>query len=230
MKTFLALTKRNIKVFFKDKGMFFVSLITPVILLVLYATFLASVYRDSVTSALNGFPVSDELINGIVGGELFSSLLAVSCVTVAFCSNLLMVNDKVNGARKDMMITPVKKSAVAVSYFAASLASTLIVSFVACAACFIYIASTGWYFSFGDVMLIILDVILLTAFGIAISSVINVFLSSQGQASAVGTIVSAGYGFVCGAYMPISSFATGLQNVLMFCPEPTARRSFARTH
>lgn len=76
MKTFLALTKRNIKVFFKDKGMFFVSLITPIILLVLYATFLASVYRDSVASALNGFPVSDELINGIVGGELFSSLLA----------------------------------------------------------------------------------------------------------------------------------------------------------
>ena len=220
MKTFLALTKRNIKVFFKDKGMFFVSLITPVILLVLYATFLASVYRDSVASALNGFPVSDELINGIVGGELFSSLLAVSCVTVAFCSNLLMVNDKVNGARKDMMITPVKKSAVAVSYFAASLASTLIVSFV---------AATGWYFSFGDVMLIILDVILLTAFGIAISSVINVFLSSQGQASAVGTIVSAGYGFVCGAYMPISSFATGLQNVLMFLPG-TYGTSLIRTH
>ena len=213
MKTFLALTKRNIKVFFKDKGMFFVSLITPVILLVLYATFLASVYRDSVASALNGFPVSDELINGIVGGELFSSLLAVSCVTVAFCSNLLMVNDKVNGARKDMMITPVKKSAVAVSYFAASLASTLIVSFVACAACFIYIAATGWYFSFGDVMLIILDVILLTAFGIAISSVINVFL----------------YGFVCGAYMPISSFATGLQNVLMFLPG-TYGTSLIRTH
>lgn len=219
MKTFLALTKRNIKLFFKDKGMFFVSLITPVVLLVLYATFLASVYRDSVTSALpDGLSVPDKLINGIVGGELFSSLLAVSCVTVAFCSNLLMVNDKVNGARKDMLITPVRKSTVAVSYFVASLCSTLIVSFVACAACFIYIAATGWYFSFGDVMLIILDVILLTAFGTAISSVINCFLSSQGQASAVGTIVSAGYGFICGAYMPISSFASGLQKTLMFLP------------
>ena len=43
MKTFFALTKRNIKVFFKDKGMFFTSLITPVILLVLYVTFLAKV-------------------------------------------------------------------------------------------------------------------------------------------------------------------------------------------
>lgn len=230
MKTFLALTKRNIKLFFKDKGMFFVSLITPVILLVLYATFLASVYRDSVTSALpDGLNVPDKLINGIVGGELFSSLLAVSCVTVAFCSNLLMVNDKVSGARKDMLITPVRKSAVAVSYFVASLCSTLIVSFVACAACFIYIAATGWYFSFGDVMLIILDVILLTAFGTAISSVINCFLSSQGQASAVGTIVSAGYGFICGAYMPISNFSTGLQRVLSFLPG-TYGTSLLRNH
>ena len=43
---------RNCKLFFKDKGMFFASLITPVILLVLYAAFLANVYRDSFISAL----------------------------------------------------------------------------------------------------------------------------------------------------------------------------------
>ena len=36
--------------------------------------------------------------------------------------------------------------------------------------------------------------------------------------SAVGTIVSAGYGFICGAYMPISNFDTGLQNVLSILP------------
>ena len=38
-----ALVKRNTKLYFKDKGMFFSSLITPVILLVLYATFLKNV-------------------------------------------------------------------------------------------------------------------------------------------------------------------------------------------
>lgn len=103
------MTKRNIKLFFKDKGMFFTSLITPVILLVLYSTFLAKVYRDSFTSALpDGIVVSEKLIGGMVGGELFSSLLAVCCVTVAFCSNLLMVQDKVSGVRKDFDISPTK--------------------------------------------------------------------------------------------------------------------------
>jgi hypothetical protein len=47
MKTFLLLVKRNMKLFFNDKGMFLTSLITPMILLVLYITFLGNVYRDS---------------------------------------------------------------------------------------------------------------------------------------------------------------------------------------
>ena len=47
-----ALTKRNCKLFFKDKGLFFTSLITPLILLVLCATFLARVYKDAFLSAM----------------------------------------------------------------------------------------------------------------------------------------------------------------------------------
>ena len=37
--TLQTLIKRNIKVYFKDKGVFFPSLITPLILLVLFVTF-----------------------------------------------------------------------------------------------------------------------------------------------------------------------------------------------
>ena len=70
--------------------------------------------------------------------------------------------------------------------------------------------------SFADVLLLILDVIILVLFGTSLSSLIHMFLSTQGQLSAVGTIISAGYGFICGAYMPISSFGSGLQKVLLF--------------
>ena len=33
-----------------------------------------------------------------------------------------------------------------------------------------------------------------------------------------GTIVSAGYGFICGAYMPISQFSEGIQTFISFLP------------
>ncbi|MEE1046210.1 MAG: ABC transporter permease [Clostridia bacterium] len=230
MSTVLALIKRNMKLFFKDKGMFFTSLITPAILLVLYATFLGNVYRDSFEMNLpDTFKLSEKLMNGLVGGQLISSILAVSCVTVAFCSNFLMVQDKANGSIKDLRISPVKSSVLSLSYYVATLISTLLICFIATGICLVYIASVGWYMSVSDVLFLLLDVVLLVLFGTALSSIINFFLSSQGQISAVGTIISAGYGFICGAYMPISSFSEGLQKVLSFLPG-TYGTALVRTH
>lgn len=213
------LIKRNVKLFFKDKGMFLTALITPAILLVLYATFLGNVYRDSFTMNLpETVKLPEKLLDGLVGGQLVSSLLAVSCVTVAFCSNFLMVQDKAIGTIKDLRISPVKASTLSLSYYVAALLSTLLICLVATGLCLGYLAATGWYLSLSDVLYLLLDVVLLVLFGTALSSVINLFLSSQGQISAVGTIVSSGYGFVCGAYMPISSFSPGLQKVISFLP------------
>ena len=36
--------------------------------------------------------------------------------------------------------------------------------------------------------------------------------------SGVGTMVSSGYGFICGAYMPISQFSEGLRTLISFFP------------
>jgi multidrug/hemolysin transport system permease protein len=213
------LISRNSKLFFKDKAMFFTSLITPIILLILYTTFLGNVYKQSFLSAIpTGFDLPEKLINAVVAGQLVSSLLAVCCVTVSFCSNMLMVQDKVSGARADLTVTPVNKSTLAVSYYISTLISTLAICVAASVICFIYLSNIGWYLSFKETVLFLLDVILLVMFGTALSSIINFFLNSQGQISAVGTIVSAGYGFICGAYMPVSSFSAGLQKVISFLP------------
>ena len=231
MKTFNVLLKRNTKMFFKDKGLFFTSLITPLILLVLYATFLSNVYANSFDAIFKGFgaTVSEKALDGLVAGQLMSSLLAVSCVTVSFCSNMLMVQDKVTGVGKDLLITPVKRHQLALSYYFATTLCTLIICFLALFASLIYVAIMGWYLSFLDVLLLIADVIILTTFGTALSSVINHFLSSQGHISAVGSIVSSCYGFICGAYMPLSSFGTGLKNAVMFLPG-TYGTSLLRNH
>ena len=230
MTELLHLTRRNVKLFFKDKGMFFTSLITPGILLVLYATFLSKDYKDSFMMSIpEGMNLAEKLIDGCVGGQLISSILAVSCVTVAFCSNMLMVQDKVNGSLKDLTMSSVKRSTLALSYFFATLLSTLIICFIATGICLIYVANVGWYMSTSDVLLMLVDVVLLATFGTALSSIINFFLSTQGQISAVGTIISAGYGFICGAYMPISQFSDGLQKVISFLPG-TYGTSLIRNH
>ena len=70
MTALRALVKRNTRLYFKDRGMFFTSLITPMILLVLYGTFLSGVYEDAFRSSLQvvGVSVSDKVLWGCVGG------------------------------------------------------------------------------------------------------------------------------------------------------------------
>ncbi len=220
MTELFALIRRNVKLYFKDKGMFIPSLITPVILLVLYVTFLRSVYVDSFRSVLDAaqLTISDKLLNGCVGGQLISSILAVSSVTVAFCTNLLMIQDKAAGIVRDLTVAPIRSRTLALGYYFSALFSTMIVCVTAAAACLVYIAFVGWYMTVSDILLMLLDILLLALFGTALSSCIHFFLSTNGQASAVATLISSGYGFISGAYMPISSFSEGLQKVLSCLP------------
>lgn len=217
--TLWALIKRNTKLYFKDKGMFLSSLITPVILLILFITFLKNVYIDSITSQIpEGMALSSSLLNGFAGSWLISSIIATSCVTIAFCANMVMVQDKVTGSYKDLTITPVKKSTLNLSYYLSTAIVTAIVCYITFAIGLIYLAFTGFYLSFADILFTMLDILLLVLFGTALSSIVCMFLKSQGAISAVATLVSSMYGFICGAYMPLSQFGEGLRNILMFLP------------
>ena len=66
-------------------------------------------------------------------------------------------------------------------------------------------------------------------FGASLSSIINYFLTTQGQISAVSSVVSAGYGFLCGAYMPISQFTPAVRTFIKFLPG-TYGTSLIRNH
>lgn len=219
MKTLMSLINRNRKLFFRDKGMLLSSLITPIILIVLYATFLAKVYKDSFVSNIPDVSIiSEKLINGTVAGQLAAALLAVSCVTVTFCVNLTMVQDRANGVRKDFDVSPVRKPVIYLGYFFSTVLNSLMVNLLALASCLGYIGMMGWYLTALDVVLLIFDMFILVLFGAVLSSIVCYPLKTQGQMSAVGTIVSAGYGFVCGAYMPISNFGEGLQKAMSYLP------------
>lgn len=219
MKKFFNLTARNVKVFFSDKSMFFASLITPMILLILYVTFLGRVFHNSLDQDALGVALPDSVINAVVNGQILACLLAVCSVTVAFSSNLLMVNDKITGSTKDIDVSPVKSHTKSLAYFAATFISTIIINLVALILCLLYIRTQNcWYYELRDVLLLFGDVVLLSFFGTALASVVNFGLKTQGQLSAVANIVSAGYGFICGAYMPISNFSALLRDIIMFLP------------
>ncbi len=211
------LTLRNIKLYFKDKMTFLVSLITPLILLVLFIAFLKSTYEDSILSIIQGFDLDQSLIDALTGGWLFSSVLATSCITIAFCSGMMVI-DKINRANIDFMVSPVKKSTLQLSYVLANLFSTFIITFVLLIVGLIYLACVGFYITFVDILLIVFGIIITSLFGTILANIIWTFTHSQGVVSGVCTLVSALYGFICGAYMPISTMGQGMQYFVSLLP------------
>ena len=211
------LTSRNIKLYFKDKMTFLVSLINPLILLVLFIAFLKSTYESSLISITQGFNLDQKLIDAFTGGWLFSSVLATSCITVAFCSGIMVI-DKINRANIDFMVSPVKKSTLQLSYVLANLFSTLIVTFVLLVVGLVYLACVGFYISFVDLLLIIFGIVVTSLFGTLLANIIWTFTHSQGVVSGVCTLVSALYGFICGAYMPINTMGAGMQGFVSLLP------------
>ena len=211
------LTSRNLKLYFKDKMVFLVSLITPMILLVLFITFLKRTYEASIIETIGSFTLSNELLNAFSGGWLFSSVLSTSCVTVSFCSGMMTL-DKVSGADIDFKVMPIKKSIVTFSYVFANYLATLIVCFVLLIIGFIYLGIVGFYLSFVDILIVIANILLTSLFSTIIANIIWTFTKTQGVVSGICTLLSALYGFICGAYMPINSMGEGFAKFTSFLP------------
>ena len=230
IKKLFSLTDRNIKCYFKDKMVFFSSLLTPLILLFLFFTFLRNIYIDGFKSA---FPpeltIDNGILNGIAGAWLLSSILSVSSVTVAFCANMVMVDDKISFAVNDFKISPVKPTTISLSYFISNFFVTFLIMACVLVLGSIYLAVVGWYLLVADFFLIIAGCISNILFGTLLSSIVLCFVSTVGVQSAVATLVSALYGFICGAYMPVASFSKGLRNVLGLLPG-TYGTSIMRNH
>lgn len=113
------MTKRNIKVYLKDKTAIIFSMMTQIIILGLYLLFLKQNYVDSMTSMLDGFNIKteDNLINALVNSWLVSGVIGTSVVTVAMNSLSVMISDKQNKIDYDYNASSVKGSTVVLSYF-----------------------------------------------------------------------------------------------------------------
>ena len=180
IRKLFALVSRNMKCYFKDKFLFLVSLITPMILLLLFVTFLRGVYISSFNSIFDqfNFTVDDDIINGLAGSWLLSSIVSVSSVTVAICSNAVMIQDKIDGSLNDLSVSPVKGTTVSISYFVANFLVTLLVMLCVLAVGSVYLAVVGWYIPFGDFMMIFVDIVCAVLFGTLLAGVIESFISA----------------------------------------------------
>ena len=94
-------TRRNLKIFLKDKANIFFSLLSPLIVLALYVLFLGRTQTDSMMEALTQMGLasaaSEKAVQAFCDSWMLVGCLSCACVTVPMCACGSIIQDKKRG-------------------------------------------------------------------------------------------------------------------------------------
>jgi len=207
----IAITSRNLKVFFRDKSAVFFSLLAVFIIIGLYALFLGDVWVNSLTEVHDARFLMDSWI--------MAGLLAVTSVTTTMGAFGTMVDDRVKKLSKDFFSSPVKKRSLAGGYILSSYIIGVIMSVVALIIAELYIVMSGGEFLSPIAVLKVLGLILLsTLTNSALVFFMVSFFKSLNAFSTASTIIGTLIGFLTGIYMPIGQLPSSVRMVVKVFP------------
>jgi multidrug/hemolysin transport system permease protein len=216
MRPVLQLTKRNIKLFLRNKAEVFFSFLSVFIILGLYVLFLGDVQIQNLKSMVGGnFPEVEILVYA----WMMSGLVAVSSVTLSLGALGRMVQDRERKVFNDFMVAPIHRWQLILGY----LFSTLIISFSISFVLFIVsqavlvIKGATWMPLISSLQVLGIIVLLTLSSGLLLLFAIS-FVHTETVYSLVSTIVGTLIGFVTGAYMPMGVLPRIVQDVCNLIP------------
>ena len=130
MKGFTGLTKRNIQIYFKDIHTVIFSLLTSIIVFVLYLLFLKGTFVEAIEQNMQGLEslINSEDINMFVNGMLLVGILGSATVTIPYNCLTTIVKDRERKVDYDILATPVKRWQIILSYLAAAVISSFLMT------------------------------------------------------------------------------------------------------
>ncbi|MBR6987784.1 MAG: ABC transporter permease [Clostridiales bacterium] len=221
MQGFIGLTRRNVKIYFKDIYAVLFSLLTSIIVFVLYLLFLKGTFVDALENTMKGLEnlVDSKDIEMFVNTILLVGILGSATITIPYNCLTTIVKDRERKVDNDILATPVKKWQIILSYLVAAVISSFIMTSLLLTAGLMILNFMG------SMHLTVLGVA--AAYGVvflgclsssALFMTVVLFFKSSSAAGAFFGILSAAAGFVIGAYIPISQFSSGVQTVCNIFP------------
>ena len=224
MRGILGLIKRNLLLFFKDWQSILFSLLTSIIVLVLYLLFLKGTFVSAIQSAMEQYPglasmVPKNDIAMFANLFLLSGILGSAMISVPFSCITVLVKDRANKVDYDILATPMKREQIIFAYFVSAVLTSILLNSIILAVGLIGIRMQGnMYLNISQVVKAFSVVALGSISASAIFMIIVLFFKTVSACEAFFGILSAASGFVIGAYIPISQFSNEVQTVCNLFP------------
>ena len=224
MRGILGFIKRNLLLFFKDWQSILFSLLTSIIVLVLYLLFLKGTFVSAIQRAMEQYPglysmVSQKDIDMFANLFLLSGILGSAMISVPFSCITVLVKDRANKVDYDILSTPLKRGQIIFAYFVSAVLTSTLLTDIILAVGLIGIRMQGnMYLNISQVVKAFSVVALGSISASAIFMIIVLFFKTVSACEAFFGILSAASGFVIGAYIPISQFSNEVQTVCNLFP------------
>ncbi|MCR5459223.1 MAG: ABC transporter permease [Acetatifactor sp.] len=221
MRKFIGLTQRNLLVFFKDKTMIFFSMLTPLIIFVLYLLFLRDTYVNALEESAG---ILLPLIHGsdvdaFVNGLLLSGIMGSSLITIPYNCLVTLISDREAGIDVDLTVTPASRLQIILAYFtAAAISAFLMTSIIMGIGLFLLQLTASTFLTVKAVLKLMLLLFIGSVSSTAIFMLIVLFIRTTSASGAFLGILSAVSGFIIGAYIPLSGFASAIRNFCQMFP------------
>ena len=224
MRGILGFIKRNVLLFFKDWQSILFSLLTSIIVLVLYLLFLKGTFVSAIQSAMEQYPglasmVPQKDIDMFANLFLLSGILGSAMISVPFSCITVVVKDRANKVDYDILSTPLKRGQIIFAYFVSAVLTSILLNSIILAVGLIGIRMQGnMYLNISQVVKAFSVVALGSISASAIFMIVVLFFKTVSACEAFFGILSAASGFVIGAYIPISQFSNEVQTVCNLFP------------
>jgi len=207
----IVFTKRNLKLYLRNKGTVFFSLLAVFIIFGLYTIFLGDVWLDSSM----GIKHPELLMNN----WLIAGILAVASTTTTMGAFGVMVEDKAKKIYKDFYSSPITRASVTGGYLASAFIIGVLMSLVVLVIGQIFIITQGGELLGMEANIKVFGLILLnTITNTAMVGFIVSFFNNQNSFSTASTLVGTLIGFLTGIYLPIGNLPEAVQFIVKVFP------------
>lgn len=225
MSAVFYLTKRNCRVFLRDRAAVFFSILSMLIVLGLMVVFLGKMNSDSLVELLAELggerdrALDERNAAYLIQLWTLGGILVVNSVTVTLTVLGIMVQDETRKRVMAFYVTPVDRVKLSLGYILASWLVGTGMCVLTLAAGEVYFLARGYGLLSGRALLMLTGIIALCTFTFsALGYVLALFVHSDSAWSGLLTIIGTLVGFLGGIYLSLGSLSEGLQNVLKCIP------------
>ncbi|HZK05145.1 MAG TPA: ABC transporter permease [Actinomycetaceae bacterium] len=215
--TTLGIVRRNLTIFFRDRGQVFFAVLAPLILLMLYVLFLGRMQITSLEADMQDTPPED--IGAFIYSWVLAGMVLITTLSASLSAMGAFVTDRVAGRFKEFRVSPVRESELAVGYLVSSVVISLVLSLAVLLVGSVVLGLMygAWSTPMGYLQAVLYTALLCFTFS-ALAALTVTFVRSEGAFSGLATMVGTLAGFAAFAYIPIGVVTDTVASVLNTLP------------